>query len=194
MNILFLLLCVGLFTVIQTHAVVAGNRGDKISDLIKSKSLGKTEKTLSPAKDAAGSGAADAIRSHREKKERPHGRALGEIEDELLERKASKGAANSFTFGAARTADRLEFLNKRKPRKIIDKSATDDIAAQGSEESVKKQRRPYTYSISQDEAEIASWKQIKIYIIIGMFACIIAVVGVTYYRGKNKMLLPGKLM
>jgi hypothetical protein len=170
MQIVLVLLCIGLLTVVQTNAIPSSKRGDKKETMIKNKSfIGKKDDLLSQAKKIA-SGAVDALRSDSEKK-----RKLDDIGGGQLERVIKDN------LGAGDNADK-ETEESLAP--------TDGNSASSIK---KKKRHPYTYSIPQNAAEIASWRQIKLYIIYGMFLFIFGVIGVTYYRGKNKMLLPGKM-
>ena len=197
----------------SAHARSRGKRGDAITELIKKKSVG-TKNTVS----SGGISALDAIRNHREKKEKAGKpkRSLTEIEDELLERRDQSRGGSSF--GAPKTVDNWKLFTKRKPGKVIDNSlqddqkddlgnVLDDDAQLAIEEAVDREdaedplpnvspinKKRFTYSIHQSDSDRESWRQLKIYIIIGSFLCLCIVAGVSYYRSRNKMLLPGKLM
>lgn len=185
----------------------AVNRGRSMNELIA--------KNLEKASRKSGRNSAlDALKTHKEKKEgsgKPR-RSLEEIEEDVIEKVQEKRNP----FGSSRS-DKFKLLNKRRSGSIVGSSSTeeetgnDELEESGDQEVLeegegvpaaevapaKKIKPPFHYSIPQQVMNVATiegWRQTKIYMIIGMFLFIGGVISISYYRSRNKMLLPGKLM
>lgn len=205
----FMLIVAVLFAAQSAEAFISPRRsGNGIQDLIKKKHAKMTgESNVTP-----GASTQDALRMHKEKREK-HRRLTKtreEIEEELVQSRMEKKGP----FSNPRK-DKFQLLNKRRSgdaMKTEDKdefeSATllddqvEEPEGQEQQESGEPahrgtQKKPFHYSIPQgvmDATTREGWQQTKVYMILGMFLFIGGVAGISYYRGRNKMLLPGKLM
>lgn len=161
--------------------------------------LAKKTSKIAEAGQTAVTSAVDALKAHKERKDKPSKpkRTLEEIEDELLAKQEDKKVPFSRS-----KKDKFQLLNKRRAGRIIDSPAADKDDLEGpepedAETSGRKPKLPYHYSIPHqvlNAVTIEGWRRTKLYMIFGMLMFIGGVVGVSYYRGRNKMLLPGKLM